>query len=81
MSKEVVRSIWLAVGCSLLFVLLGFAPMWVNDWWFSQGEIWSATQASAAAAMPVGESAPSDVTGPLKMAKTPTVYGDPAMHP
>jgi hypothetical protein len=75
MEKEVVRHVWLAIACSLLFVLLGFLPLWI-----SQESIWSASRSSAAA-MPVGESGVSDVSGPLKIAKSPTVIGDPAMHP
>ncbi|HVM90800.1 MAG TPA: hypothetical protein VMU11_02810 [Verrucomicrobiae bacterium] len=75
MNKEVVRSVWIAIGCSLLFVILGFLPLWI-----SESSIWSASR-TAQAAMPVGESGVSDVTGPLKIAKTPTVLGDPAMHP
>ncbi|MEI7511838.1 MAG: hypothetical protein WCK01_00035 [Candidatus Uhrbacteria bacterium] len=75
MSKEVVRSLWLALGCSVLFIVLGFSPLW-----FSTSSIWSAS-GEAVAAMPVGESGPSDVHGPLKIAKQPTVLGDPSMRP
>ena len=76
MDREIVRSVWLAIGCGILFMLLGFAPLWLTT-----SSIWSASRV-AEAAMPVGESAPSEVHGPVgKMAKQPTVLGDPAMHP
>jgi len=75
MNREIVRSLCWAAGCCLLFILLGFAPLWLTA-----ATEWSASSV-AKAAMPVGESAPSAVSGPLKTAKTPTVFGDPAMHP
>jgi len=75
MSKEVVRHLFLALGCAILFVLLGFSPLM-----FAASSMWAANGVSAAA-MPVGESGPSEVHGPLKIAKQPTVVGDPAMHP
>lgn len=75
MDREIVRSLWLALGCSVLFVLLGFAPLWLTT-----TSMWSASRV-AEAAMPVGESGPPEVHGPLKNVKKPTVLGDPAMRP
>jgi hypothetical protein len=75
MSKEIVRVACLAVGCALLFILLGFSPLW-----FSSVSDWSATRDSAVA-LPVGASGVSDVKGPLGLSKQPSVTGDPAPRP